>query len=145
MAVTMVVMVVAQVVMPFWGRAHLITPVQITVPLDTSAIKGFMIDDNGGLTVTGRVKQPDAWVVANETITSTGQVFDGPGDATACGPSAARDACTGWMGTLGLRQHASYVPGDRFWTLQWRETALFLGLAALLSGFCFWWIRRRLT
>ena len=34
------------------------------------------------------------------------------------------------------------MPASRFWTLQVIETALFLGLAAALTGFCFWWLRR---
>ncbi|MGV9873701.1 hypothetical protein ACWDUG_13320, partial [Streptomyces cellulosae] len=29
--------------------------------------------------------------------------------------------------------------------LQWAETALYLGLALALTGFCAWWIRRRVT
>jgi hypothetical protein len=46
---------------------------------------------------------------------------------------------------LNLRQQAEYVPAERFWTLQWREAAVVLGLAALLTGFAFWWLRRRMT
>jgi hypothetical protein len=38
-----------------------------------------------------------------------------------------------------------HQPADRFWPLQWVETGVLLGLALLLAGFCFFWIRRRLT
>ena len=34
------------------------------------------------------------------------------------------------------------MPASRFWTLQAIETAIFLALAAALTGFCFWWLRR---
>ena len=35
-----------------------------------------------------------------------------------------------------------YQPESRFWTFQWYETAIFLGLTAVLAGICFLWIRR---
>lgn len=31
------------------------------------------------------------------------------------------------------------------WPFQWIETAIFLALAGLLTGFCTWWLRRRLN
>jgi hypothetical protein len=37
----------------------------------------------------------------------------------------------------------TYQPANRYWTFQWYETAVFLGLAVLLAGFCIWWIRHR--
>jgi hypothetical protein len=39
----------------------------------------------------------------------------------------------------------TYQPAGRFWALQAYETAIFVGLALLLSGFSFWWLRRRLS
>ena len=33
---------------------------------------------------------------------------------------------------------------SRYWPLQGAETGIFLTLALVLAGFCFWWIRRRL-
>lgn len=38
-----------------------------------------------------------------------------------------------------------YHPADRFWLFQAIETALFLGLAAGLLGFTFWWVTRRMA
>lgn len=37
----------------------------------------------------------------------------------------------------------TYQPTSRYWPLQWYELAIFAGLALLLAGFCFWWLRRR--
>jgi hypothetical protein len=39
----------------------------------------------------------------------------------------------------------TYQPASRFWAFQGMETALFVVLAALLAGLCFWWVRRRLS
>jgi ABC-type transport system involved in multi-copper enzyme maturation permease subunit len=42
-----------------------------------------------------------------------------------------------------LHESVTYQPASHYWQLQWYETAIFLALAGLLSGFCFWRIRRR--
>jgi hypothetical protein len=44
-----------------------------------------------------------------------------------------------------LRQDLTYHPANHFWPLQWTEAGVFAAIAVLLAGFCFWWIRRRLT
>jgi hypothetical protein len=144
MAITLAVIVAAQVATPF-VRAHLMTPVHATVPLDTSAAR-FSITGDGAMTVTGSATQPGAWVLSNQSMTTTGRVFTGPADPTVCGPRASSlQTCIDWLNSLHLRQVVSYQPGSRFWAFQWYETTIFLALAALLAGFCFWWIRRRLT
>jgi hypothetical protein len=42
-----------------------------------------------------------------------------------------------------FHQVLTYHPASRYWAFQSYETALFAGLAVLLIGFCFWWIRTR--
>lgn len=41
--------------------------------------------------------------------------------------------------------HVVYQPQSHFWPLQLTETALFVGLAALLIGFAVWWTRERVA
>lgn len=43
------------------------------------------------------------------------------------------------------RQVQVYQPNSRYWPFQWYETAIFVGLAVILTGFCFWWVRRHLS
>jgi hypothetical protein len=64
----------------------------------------------------------------------------GPG--SNIGRSGALQTC---VDKLGVRQELIYQPISRFWVFQWCELAIFLGAAAVLAGFCFWWVRRRLT
>jgi hypothetical protein len=64
----------------------------------------------------------------------------GPGSNLA--QSGALQTC---VDKLGVRQELLYQPISRFWDFQWLELAIFLGAAAVLAGFCFWWVRRRLT
>ena len=45
---------------------------------------------------------------------------------------------------IAARYHelVMYQPANRYWIFQTYETAVFLALAFILAGACFWWIRR---
>ncbi|MFB6783241.1 hypothetical protein ACFCX0_39390 [Streptomyces sp. NPDC056352] len=66
---------------------------------------------------------------------------------TESGPPTLQqfDRCVADLGALGYKQQVTYQPADNFWALQWAETGLYLGLTLALTGFCAWWIRRRVT
>lgn len=145
MAVTLVVVVAAQLVMPMALRERLVEPVVTTAPLDTGALVEVAISQEGTMRVLAAVKEPGAWVVANQTVTASGAEFTGPHNEEKCGRNGSPQECDAWLGTLNLRQVATFQPADRFWTLQWREAGLLLAAAVVLTGFCFWWLRRRLT
>lgn len=144
MAITLVVVAAALIAMPFLVRPHLITPVRFTAPLDTAAVRSIMLSDDD-MTVIAQVNQPGAWILSNNTITSTGQLFTGPADPQSCGPLFTRERCVAWLDTLHLRQEVAYQPASRFWALQRYETTIFLAVTVILAGFCFWWVRRRMT
>ncbi len=44
----------------------------------------------------------------------------------------------------GIRIAVTYQPASRYWAFQWTETAINLGLALALSGYCFRRLNRRL-
>ncbi|HEU4542660.1 MAG TPA: ABC transporter permease subunit [Jiangellaceae bacterium] len=145
MAATLAIYSVAVLSMQEWIRAHLIPASHVTNPLDISSLNSLMIGDGNEMTVIGSDNLPDAWVLSNQTVTHGGEVFTGPADPQTCGPDAAVRACEEWVDSLGLSQDLTYHPASHFWPLQWVETGIFVAVAVLLAGFCFWWTRRRLT
>jgi hypothetical protein len=145
MAATLAIYLAAVASMPLWIRARLAPAAHATPPLDISQIRGVAIADHGALEVFGGAGPSNAWVLTNNTITRTGQVFTGPANPQYCSPTQGPRACLNWIGTLGLRQNVTYQPPSHFWALQWTETGIFVTVALLLAGFCFWWTRRRLT
>jgi hypothetical protein len=145
MAATLAIYIGAVVSMPLWIRAHLAPAVNARPPLDLSRIDELLIGPNKAMEVVSGVHLAGAWVLTNTTITSTGHVFTGPASQQYCGDNQGADACMNWLGTLGLREDLTYQPASHFWPLQFTETGIFLAVALLLAGFCFWWIRHRLT
>jgi hypothetical protein len=144
-AVTLAIYIPAVVSMPLWIRAHLAPVVHATTPLDLSRIQNLLIMPGGVMKVVSGVTPDNAWVLTNNTITTTGHVFAGPADLQYCGDHQGFQACISWIGSLGLRQDLTYQPGSHFWALQWAETGIFAAATVLIIGFCFWWTRRRLT
>jgi hypothetical protein len=144
MAATLAIYIAAVVSMPLWIRAHLAPAVHTTTPLDLSRIDRLMLKPRGAMEVVSGVTPHGAWVLTNTSITSAGQIFTGPANPQYCGDEAP-DACLNWIGSLGLRQDITYQPASHFWPLQLAESGIFIAAAVLLSAFCFWWTRRRLT
>jgi hypothetical protein len=145
MAVTLVLVVAAQIAAPFVLREHLTTPVSVTRALPGDEVDHLMIHNSDTITVYGPDPEVPAWVIRNDTLTASGRVFTGPADMTACGPSADRRECPRWLDSQHLRQRLSYIPDNRFWTLQWRELGVLVAISLALAGFCGWWIRRRVN
>jgi len=144
-AATLAIYVGAVAAMPLWVRAHLVPAQHETIALDPQNLMGISISpDSGTIDVVGEQIE-GAWTVGNRTITSDGTTFTGPVDLTTCGPNGSQVKCGEWLGSLGLRQDLLYHPGSHFWPLQWAEAGVFIGLAALLAAFCFWWIRHRIV
>lgn len=147
MAVTLAITAAAQAFMALWLRARLIAPVRVVLPLSNA----WLANDWIVAPRTGRFLvympppsiPPGAWVLSSlQTVTTPDHVASqaclqglksGPAFPPACAASLAR---------LHLTQVATYQPLSRYWTLQWYETAIFLGLALALAGFCFWKVRR---
>ena len=85
-----------------------------------------------------------AWVLTNEAYGADGKPYTGPVDPDYCG-RAGPEECERWLATQNIQQRITHLPAERFWTLQWREFAVFASVSMLLSLFCLWWIRRRVA
>ena len=143
MAITLAVFAAVQVVMRLWIRPHLITPVHTTTPLNIAALQETGVTGNGRLQVIEPANIPGAWVFSSQIVTPAGQLASSEPATRACTTVGAGQACDAYIARLHLRQVVTYQPASRYWAFQWYETAIFLGLAVILAGICFWQIRRR--
>jgi hypothetical protein len=146
MALTLVFVAAVGLGMPYFVREHLATPLTSTQAFDPQKIQGLGIGPD--LTIRIELEPPvqDSWVLENVTYGRDGKEFSGPVDRTACGRDGdGPQGCEKWLATQGLQQRIEYVPPSQFWSLQWREFGLLIGLTALLSLFCVWWIRRKVA
>jgi ABC-type transport system involved in multi-copper enzyme maturation permease subunit len=139
MAITLAVFAVIQLAWPNWVRPHLIPPVHATAAVAVN-LNDAIVTHNGEMIVPV-TRLPGAWIISNQTITTSGHLFVLP----ATGPCAggAPPACNAWLATQHLRRAIAYQPASRFWAFQWYETAIYLALAFALAGFCIWWVRHR--
>jgi hypothetical protein len=159
-AVTLAAVVVVQIVMPLTLRSHLVAPVQTDITITATNIRGI-----GGDPATGRIDRidvtagaPGDWMLSNHTINAAGQLagvlpswviecLPGPGAGKGSPQSMPQsvNACFTRLADEGYRQRVTSQPASHFWALQWRETGILLAVALLLTGFCFWRIRRDLS
>jgi hypothetical protein len=157
MAVTLVCVVAVQVVLPILVQPHLLPPERLTTTITQERLTEFtgrpgegpgeMIVERIGVSIDS----PGAWITSNRTVDGSGRVVETfPSWVGGCAsppgrPDTETQACFDRLAAEGYRQHVEYLPASRFWPLQLVETGLLLALALLLSGFCFWRIRRDLV
>jgi hypothetical protein len=97
---------------------------------------GFNISSNGTITMEGVGRCPNQ--IALHKV--------GSGRISLRGPnSSVSHAFTTCADKLGIREVLTYQPLNRYWPFQIYETAIFIGLAIVLSAFCIWWVRRLLS
>jgi hypothetical protein len=159
MALTLAVFTFVQIAVPLWVRPHLVPPSETTVRISTARLDGIESNGPGGpLHLTVTTGNHGDWILSNQTIDSAGQpaalpawmadCLPGPPSSSSAGPvkvpagAVDLDTCFTRLADEGYRQRVVYQPASNFWPLQWAETGLFLVLSGLLTGFCFWWIRR---
>jgi hypothetical protein len=145
MAVTLAIFAVVQVAMPLWIRPHL------TPPSHTTA--GIYAADQvyGTLTADVVPGHPGAWILSSQALNPAGQpVTTIPAACTSVAYPGQKGGASGTtpaqcMQSRGYREAITYLPTSRYWPLQWIETGIFLALALVLAGFCFWRLGRRRT
>jgi hypothetical protein len=173
MAATLVGFIAVRLAFVEWVRPHLMTPLHTTTAFiapspDALPNEGINPGDwitseqtiNGAGRVIGQHGGfgPNGNFGVNAGPNGTLRLSDGQacpssirvpklGGGPGAGPPtrAITNAVQECVNKLHIRQVLTYQPLSRYWAFQWYETALFLGLAFVLAGLCFWWIRRRLS
>lgn len=117
-------------------------PVKIAVP----ALRGHYLDP---LTVTypygtdsPRLGSGD-WVLNSEVIDRSGAILGREVTSHPCSALADRAAGEACAVQNGFRFVDTYQPLSRFWQFQLIESALFLGLSAIVLAVAVWWVLRR--
>lgn len=153
MAVTLAVYTALQIVMPMWIRPHLVEPVDKIGAITADNLHGIrghgprQIDE-----LDVEIEVPAGWTLSTETVDAAGKTVDtipswvvqclpGPGEEQPVGGGQI-EACFDRLADEGYRQEVVVQPAGHYWALQWRETGLLFGGAALLAGACFWRVRR---
>jgi hypothetical protein len=169
MATALVVIVATKVAVIQWIRPKYLAAAHRAFALDPTST-GFGRRNSGPLTLQPETPRlPDAWIhsvnivdKAGHGITPTGlarlcprldQVIDPPPPQAAgdhvrvIAPEGAKSAIDNCVTQVGKTFHlvVKYHPAKDYWTFQWIELVFFIAAALALSGFCFWWIRRRLV
>lgn len=138
MAATLAVFAAVQFAVPLWIRPHLAASVRATLSFTDAKPVNIGVDAVREVDF-GR---PGAWVLSEHTVDASGHPAALPASFTHC---TSMSDCAAALTRAGYRQQVTYQPAGHFWALQWAETGIYLGLALALTGFCAWWIRRRLT
>jgi hypothetical protein len=147
MAATLAVFAAVAIAWPLRIRQDLIAPAHLLVALTPAGTSPNLAAGPGNsITVMPAALsvKPGSWVLSTHTLDSAGHAFNAATIRACQGsdPSQAL-ACQAALGRRHLRDLISYQPASSFWPLQWYETAIFLGLAVVLAGVCFWRIRRQ--
>jgi hypothetical protein len=173
MAATLVGFVAVRLAIYEWVRPRLAAPVRIVAPLllpqakgngpvslGTGVLKpgdwvlsqqtinasGHVVGNNGALAFdinvgpSGTITLGDGQVCPNKVPTFVSGSGHG-GNQNQTVPHAVQECIT----RLHFKQVLTYQPASRYWPFQWAETAIFVALALLLVGFCFWWMRHNFT
>jgi hypothetical protein len=143
MALTLVIFAAAQLAMPLWVRPHIIPPVRTTAAIFSGTGNGSGVGlDYGNLTAVSVPGHPGAWIVSSAAINRAGQPTSTlPVACNGAGPKAPDPGQC--LDSMGYRETISYEPASRYWPLQGIETGIYLALALVLAGFCFWRLGRR--
>ncbi|MEV8375030.1 ABC transporter permease subunit [Kribbella sp. NPDC056861] len=159
-AITLAAVIAVEVLSPMLLRPHLMTPAEANVIVTAENMRGLQLsgpeEDPVVLQLEAKLEGEGNWKLSEHTVNSAGVVQKTlPSYIAECGPPPPNaqettprppmSSCFQRLADDGYRQLIKYQPANRFWDLQWREFGLFLLLAAGLTGFCFWRIRRDLS
>ncbi len=152
MAVTLALVVTAQVTVPMFLRPHLLPPVTRTVAITPATLDGIGLPAaSGPPVITVHTGDRADWIIRNVTVGRSGRAVPVPDWMGTCGPgmidgavraggtaqpaASTAGSCFERLQAGGFRQRVTYQPAARFWPLQWAESTLYLLAAAALIAF----------
>ncbi|WP_426514220.1 ABC transporter permease subunit [Dactylosporangium sp. McL0621] len=146
MAIVVALYTILQIVVPTAIRAHLMAPVTTTVAVNKESLDrahGLGMNQTGAR-IMGYT-MPNAWSTdsVQEIYNADGTPYTAAQNKTCMTGDMAGDFDC--LATRNLHFQYTYQPGSRYWPFQWIELSGYLVLTALLTGFSFWWIRRRVS
>ncbi|MGA5821944.1 transporter [Kitasatospora sp. NPDC094028] len=146
MGLTLAVFAAVQFAVPTALRSNYLPARTADIRLDATTLShADGIVQNGSSLVIGGISLPDAWVVsAGHAVDSTGQP-PGAEKIDHCLRPGQFNQTINCLAGQDLHVTATYQPNSRYWPFQLIEAALYMAVTAALSGFCFFWIRRRTT
>jgi ABC-type transport system involved in multi-copper enzyme maturation permease subunit len=148
MALVLAVFIALQILFGTQIRGNLLPSTTVTPTVNTALLSqaGGIDSPAGSSSVyVYRPAPAGAWIQSESAMeNSSGQVVsqDQVGDCLNNGPAslAGIGAC---LAPYDLHIELKYQPASNYWPLQWSETGIYLALAALLTGSCFWRLRRQ--
>jgi len=160
MATTLIGFVGLRLFVSYVVRPNLISPTHLSAPLGTVPDVGFAAAPSGTTLMAGNPSIANAWIQSNRIVKAGGQapsgqyvhrflgqhcpnIVEAPSAGSRPAPAAFKE-CIAQLSTT-FHEAVSYQPASNYWPFQAYETLIFLGLALVLIGFSFWWVRERIT
>jgi hypothetical protein len=166
MAATIAAVAAVRIVVQQWVRPNLIPPLHMTTSLLSAESFGFLRTGNNVDLVARNVGVPHAWVQSTQLINSATGHASTAGERWAfinqhCaaiahpltappiggtpmkpGNPQAFEACRNQAANY-FHLAVTYQPNSRYWPFQWMEAGIFVALALVCAGVCYWWVTRR--
>ena len=143
MAVSLAGFAAIRLAVTYWVRPYFMSPALTSLSLTDPAvdIEALGSPATGITHVEVFAHIPNAWVYSAEMVDKAGSKLTSEA-VQSIGTPGSPGALAEKLG-MTYQALVTYQPAGRFWAFQGIETAAFLGLAILLAGLCFWWVRRR--
>jgi ABC-type transport system involved in multi-copper enzyme maturation permease subunit len=148
MAITLAVFIAIQILFAIALRPNLLPSTTTTMPVNAATLNqvqgiGQGDDPSGPVSIFGP-GPAGAWILSATNLeNSSGQEISG-NQVSTCLNNPAQDLASlgNCLALDNLHIDYTYQPAGNYWPLQWTETGIYLALAGLLTGICFWRIRR---
>ncbi|SDJ09822.1 hypothetical protein SAMN05444157_1723 [Frankineae bacterium MT45] len=136
MAVTLVGYIAAQAVVMTSIRPRFMAALHATGPIEPPP--GAIAVAKGGLPPKA-LTDPGDWIISNSVTNAAGH------SVTNIEIRPDSECANTGHCLADYHQNITYQPASRYWSFQWHEFGLYVGLTAVLIGLSFWLIRRRLS